>query len=120
MRTKTVGIAIILSMAFATVTVRGHHHFKQDFYIYDVATTDFVVGAVVTVSYTGGSQQAESRRPHGNASFIVPGELATLDVSVTASGYAPDERTVVLNGRPNVGGKGFWIGLTPLAARDKE
>lgn len=113
MRNKAAGIALILGLAFATVTVRGHHHFKQDFYIYDVATTDFVIGAVVTVSYPGGSQQAESRRPHGNASFIVPGELTTLDVRVTAAGYEPLDRSVFLNGRPNVGGKGFWIGLSP-------
>ena len=117
MRSKALVAAAVLGLSLAVMAAGGHHHFKQDFYVYDVATTDFVIGAVVTVSYPGGSQQADTRRPHGNTWFIVPGELSTLDVTVIAPGYEPVERTVVLNGRPNVGGKGFWIGLTPLDGR---
>ena len=117
MRSKTVDIAFVVALTLAALAAAGHHHFKQDFYVYDTATTDFVIGAVVTVSYVGGSQVTETRRPHGNAWFIVPGELVTMDVLVTADGYDPVAKTVILNGRPNVGGKGFWIGLTPTDPR---
>ena len=116
MRIKALHAALVLAISLAAVGARGHHHFKQDFYVYDTATADFVLGALVTVSYSGVSQQAETRRPHGNVWFIVPGELATLDVTVVATGYEPEQRTVALNGRPNVGGKGFWVGLTPLSS----
>ena len=118
MRNKAIGLAgaILMFAVIATLAAAPHHHFKQDFYVYDTATTDFVIGAIVTVSFSGVTQQAESQRPHGNACFRVPGELSTLDVTVTADGYGTEFRTVNLNGRPNVGGRGFWFGLTPLAS----
>lgn len=113
MRSRTVDIAFVVTLSLAVLAAAGHHHFKQDFYVYDLATSDFVIGATVTVSWPGESLTSATRRPHGNASFIVPGECDWLDVTVVAGGYITDTRRVYTNGKPNVGGKGFWIGLMP-------
>lgn len=113
---RVIGIALFMLLS-VSLGAAGHHHFKQDFYVYDLATTDFVTGASVTISWVGGSDQSNTRRPHGNAWFIVPGECDWLDVTVVAAGYITDTRRVYTNGRPNVGGKGFWIGLMPDSAQ---
>jgi hypothetical protein len=110
---RAIQAALLVLIVVAAASAAGHHHFKQDFYVYDMVTTDFVIGASVTVSWVGGSAQGETRRPHGNVWFIVPGECDWLDVTVIANGYITDTRRVYTNGRPNVGGKGFWIGLMP-------
>lgn len=118
MRSKAIGIVIALAISLAGLGAAGHHHFKQDFYIFCNASCGFIIGAEVTVSWVAngqsGSQTGETQRPHGNVSFRVPGEADYLHVEVSVDGWEPWEGDVFLNGRPNVGGQGFWIGLNPV------
>jgi hypothetical protein len=98
-------LAVVLSAA-------GHHHLKQQIFIYDTGTRAYVPGAIVTVTYDGGAQSAETEAPHGYVMFVLPGELDAVDVHVTADGYLDYTGTLLLTHRPHVGGRGFWIGLT--------
>jgi hypothetical protein len=115
-RLSTIALGVVM---WTALVAAGHHHLKHEFYIYDTSTKDFIC-AVVTVSYEGGSQTAEARTKGGELGgvmFLIPGEPYYGYVTVEADGYITDERTVVLGGRPHVGGKAFYIGLDPLLAR---
>ena len=99
----------------------AHHSLKHDIYVYDLATRTYIVDAVVTVSYTGGSQTAVTEKPHGNVQFRLPGELESAQFVVTHPEYCTFDGSIGLGHRPHVGGRGLWIGLTAcessLAAR---
>jgi hypothetical protein len=99
----------------AIVAAAPHHHLKHDFYVVDNVTRQGVVGAVVTVIYADGMQQAETLGPHGNVQFRLPGEYEYVDVRVEADGYATLELTIRLGFRPHVGGRGIWLTINPVA-----
>ena len=97
---------------FKRLTRLAQHHLKHDIFIYDSGTRAYVIGATVTVSYTGGSQTAVTEPPHGNVQFRLPGELTTAQLVVVADGYCTFDDMIALGHRPHVGGRGYWIGLS--------
>jgi hypothetical protein len=108
-----VGLAI-LCIAFGAV-LSAHHFLKQDIYVYDLASRDYISGAKVTVSWSyaggGGSTFDYTDAPHGNVQFRLPGELDSVQVVVEKTGYCDFDQTIALSHRPHVGGRGIWIGL---------
>ena len=112
-RLSTIALGVVM---WTALVAAGHHHLRHEFYIYDTSTKDFICGAVVTVSYEGGSQTAETRTNRGECggvTFLIPGEPYLGYATIEADGYVTDYRTIVLGQRPHVGGKAFYIGLEP-------
>lgn len=108
--------ALFGALALTVVVAAAPHHFlKQEFYVYDAGTKDFVTNATVTIAYEGGSQTADtgSTGEDRSVTFVVPGEVNIAHVTVVADGYEPYDGDIPLSHRPHNGGKAFWIGLTP-------
>ena len=109
----------IVAVLFAAVlislplTVSAHHYLKQNFFAYDGQTKEGITGATFTVFYDGGSVSGQTSGPHGDVEFWIPGESEYADVTLSAPGYCSASTTVRLGFRPHVGGRGFWVGLTP-------
>jgi hypothetical protein len=95
----------------------AHHYLKHDFYVYDVVTNGYIIGAEVTVSYPNGSQTGYTGRPHGNVQFRLPGELESAQAVVIAEGYCDFDESIPLGRRPHVGGRGIWIALMECGPR---
>jgi hypothetical protein len=105
--------ATILSMP---LTVSAHHFLKHDFYIYCGESTNFMIGAHVTLSYAGGYQEGDTGKPHGNVTFRVPGEVTDAQLTVTYPGYCDLDEVIALDARPRSGGQGYWVAIYPCPA----
>jgi hypothetical protein len=105
--------ATILSMP---LTVSAHHHLKHDFYVYCGQSTNFMPDAHVTLAYDGGYQEGDTKRPHGNVTFRVPGEVRRAQLVVTYPGYCDYDEEISLGAKPRSGGQGYWIPIYPCPA----
>lgn len=109
--------AVAIATTLFVTPLFAHHYLKHDIYIYDAATHAYIIDAVVTVSYTGGSQTAVTGKPHGNVQFRLPGELESAQFVVIADGYCTFDESIGLGHRPHVGARGIWIGLSACESR---
>ena len=118
----TARFAVLAGLVGAWVVLAaagGGPRIRQEIFVVDADAHTFIVGAVVTVSYvvpgdpTVYTQQAETTAPHGNVRFTIPADADALSVEIAADGYETLSCCITMKGRTRMGGKGYWIELTP-------
>jgi hypothetical protein len=110
---RFLGVLVGATILTMPLIASGHRHIQHEFFVYCGQTTNYMVDATVTISYEGGFATAQTRRPHGNVTFRLPGTVTEAQVVVDYPGYCTFDEVVPLDSRPRKGGRGYWIDIYP-------
>jgi len=111
---RFLGILVGATILAMPLTVSGHHYLKHQFFVYCGQSTNYMIDAHVVLSYDGGWQDGQTGGPHGDITFVVPGEVTEANLVVEFPGYCTYDKPIQLDSRPRKGGRGYWIDIYPL------
>jgi len=102
----------LLALLSLTLIAAGPRRMVIEIYVYDFGNWDYIQNATITVTYAGGSAVYVMGHPETHGRFILPASVNSIDVTIEQPGYCTLEETILLDGKPHVGGQAYYFGLS--------